>query len=223
MKELVIINHNGVNTTDSRNVAEMVGKNHKELMRDIRTYLNVISTSAKLRPLDFFIENTYKDKKGEIRPCYLLTKQGCEMVANKMTGEKGILFTAEYVQAFNNMEQQINLQLLNEMKLLKTKVDNLEKLLNQPQSQVKSPEQILLNFLYETYNIQPSDRLDKIKIDATEFIQYTKHKKYHHSDLIVILANRNIIMTTPWRGCVDENNKMIINFRNLCESYKMTF
>ena len=76
-------------------------------MRDIQGYIKVISTNPKLDSLNFFIENTYKDGKGEIRPCYLLTKQGCEMVANKMTGEKGILFTAEYVQAFNKMEQHI--------------------------------------------------------------------------------------------------------------------
>ena len=76
-------------------------------MRDIKVYISAISTNPKLDSLDFFIESTYKDGKGEIRPCYLLTKQGCEMVANKMTGEKGILFTAEYVQAFNKMEQYI--------------------------------------------------------------------------------------------------------------------
>ena len=37
-------------------------------------------------------------------PCYLLSKMGCEMVANKLTGEKGILFTAAYVKRFNEME-----------------------------------------------------------------------------------------------------------------------
>ena len=30
------------------------------------------------------------------------------MVANKMTGQKGVLFTAKYVQAFNKMEGYIN-------------------------------------------------------------------------------------------------------------------
>lgn len=36
----------------------------------------------------------------------MLTKKGCEMVANKLTGEKGVIFTAMYVEAFNKMEQQ---------------------------------------------------------------------------------------------------------------------
>ena len=89
---------------DSRQVAEMVGKEHKNLIRDIRGYIDVL-TSANLRPLDFFIETTYQDAKGEIRPYYLLTKKGCELVANKLTGEKGVLFTAAYVNKFNEMEQ----------------------------------------------------------------------------------------------------------------------
>jgi hypothetical protein len=38
-------------------------------------------------------------------PCFLLTKMGCEMVANKLTGEKGVLFTAAYVIEFNRMER----------------------------------------------------------------------------------------------------------------------
>lgn len=90
---------------DSRDVAEMVGMRHADLMRNIDHYIEVISTNAKLRSLDFFIESTYKDKKGEARKRYDITKKGCEMVANKLTGEKGILFTAEYVERFNQMEE----------------------------------------------------------------------------------------------------------------------
>ena len=93
-------------TLDSREVAEMVGMRHADLMRNIDHYIEVISTNAKLRSLDFFVESTYKDKKGEARKRYDITKKGCEMVANKLTGEKGILFTAEYVERFNQMEQE---------------------------------------------------------------------------------------------------------------------
>lgn len=100
-------------TINSREVAEMVGKRHSDLLRDIDGYISVISANAKLRSLDFFIESTYLDKQNKQRPCYELTKQGCEFVANKLTGEKGILFTAAYVQKFNMMEQS---QVLPELK-----------------------------------------------------------------------------------------------------------
>ena len=94
-------------TLDSREVAEMVGKRHANLIRDIENYISVISTNSDLSSLDFFIERTYKDKKGESRKRYDSTEKGCEMVANMLTGEKGILFTAEYVERFNAMEKTI--------------------------------------------------------------------------------------------------------------------
>ena len=89
---------------DSREVAEMVGKAHGHLCRDIAKYVTVISTNPELDSLKFFVERNYVDGKGETRKRYDITKQGCEMVANKLTGEKGILFTAEYVKRFNEME-----------------------------------------------------------------------------------------------------------------------
>ena len=107
MKELKVFDFNGKNVIDSRLVAEMIGMQHKELLRKIRGYDEIL-LSAKLRSVDFFISSTYKDSTGRELPCYLLTKQGCEMIANKLTGEKGVLFTARYVEAFNKMEEVLN-------------------------------------------------------------------------------------------------------------------
>lgn len=52
---------------DSREVAEMVEKAHKELMRDIRRYCEQLNES-KIALVDFFTESTYKDGKGEQLP-----------------------------------------------------------------------------------------------------------------------------------------------------------
>lgn len=90
----------------SLEVAEMVGKEHKELLRDIRRYSQQFNES-KIALVDFFIESTYKDGKGEIRPCYLVTKKGCEFIANKLTGVKGTAFTAKYINRFHEMEDQL--------------------------------------------------------------------------------------------------------------------
>lgn len=46
---------------------------------------------------DFFIESTYTNSQNKEQPCYLLNKEGCELVANKMNGTKGILFTVAYL------------------------------------------------------------------------------------------------------------------------------
>ncbi|MEC2307801.1 Rha family transcriptional regulator [Bacillus atrophaeus] len=85
----------------------MVEKRHADLVRSIEGYLGVLGQNAKLRSDDFFIESTYQAGTGKPYKHYLLTKQGCEMVANKMTGEKGILFTAAYVNQFNQMERHL--------------------------------------------------------------------------------------------------------------------
>lgn len=109
MKELQVFNSNGKDVVDSREVAEMVERNHKDLLRDIRNYTGILEKSAerKIAPSDFFIPHTYRDSMGRTLPCYLLTKKGCDMVANKMTGEKGVLFTAAYVTAFEKMREKI--------------------------------------------------------------------------------------------------------------------
>ncbi|MCK8097994.1 Rha family transcriptional regulator [Bacillus sp. 2CMS4F] len=104
---LNLIESNGQYLMDSRDVAEYIDKRHDHLLRDIKKYIDVISTNPNLGALDFFVPSTYQDNKGQIRPHYLLTKKGCEMVANKMTGEKGVLFTAEYVTRFNEMEHHL--------------------------------------------------------------------------------------------------------------------
>ncbi len=110
MSTLQVVNHNGVNVISSVEVAAMVGKEHSHLMRDIRNYISVLGES-NFGLANFFIEGTYKDKQSKDRPCFYLTKKGCDMVANKMTGEKGILFTATYVEKFHEMEKVVTQQL----------------------------------------------------------------------------------------------------------------
>lgn len=97
-------------TLDSREVAEMVGKEHKNLMRDVRSYVNELA-ELKIEPGDFFRENTYLDKNKQERPCYDVTKKGCEFIAHKLTGIKGTEFTARYINRFHEMEDTIEKRL----------------------------------------------------------------------------------------------------------------
>ena len=93
-------------TLDSREVAEMIGKEHKNLMRDVRGYAAELN-QLKIEPVEFFRENEYKDGKGERRPCYDITKKGCEFIAHKLTGIRGTEFTARYINRFHDMEDTI--------------------------------------------------------------------------------------------------------------------
>lgn len=106
---LKIIKHENQLVIDSRQVAEMVGKEHAHLMRDIKGYETILSKNPNLDSQDFFISSSYKTEgNNKTYPCYLITKKGCDMVANKMTGEKGVLFTANYIEKFYEMEQQLH-------------------------------------------------------------------------------------------------------------------
>jgi len=105
MNELQIVNFNGVEAVDSRDIAVMVERDHKELLKSIRLYVQYLA-GGEIPPGDFFVENTYLDANGQERPNYLITKKGCDLIANKMTGKKGVLFTAAYVSAFERMRKQ---------------------------------------------------------------------------------------------------------------------
>lgn len=94
-------------TLDSREVAKMLPKRHTDLLRDIATYSKYLSdfNERNFALVDFFQESSYQDSKGEIRKCYLITKKGCEFIAHKMTGRKGAIFTATYINRFHEMEE----------------------------------------------------------------------------------------------------------------------
>ena len=99
---------------DSREVAEMLGKSHSAVLKDIqgssdRKTVGIIPTLLKSNfdLSKYFIESSYKDQSGKSNKCYLCTKMGCELLGNKQQGEKGILFTAKYVERFNEMERKL--------------------------------------------------------------------------------------------------------------------
>lgn len=96
-------------TLDSREVAKMLPKRHADLLRDIATYSKYLSdfNERNFALVDFFQESSYQDSKGEKRKCYLITKKGCEFIAHKMTGKKGALFTATYINRFHEMEEAL--------------------------------------------------------------------------------------------------------------------
>lgn len=61
MNELRVFNFNDAEVVDSRDVAEWTDRNHKDLLRDIRGYIEVMEKSdeisqRKIAPSDFFID-----------------------------------------------------------------------------------------------------------------------------------------------------------------------
>lgn len=76
----------GVPVVDSREVAEMIGRPHWQLLRTIDTMIRHL-TDNKIVVSEFFLSATYIDETGRTLPRYNCTRKGCDMVANKQIGE----------------------------------------------------------------------------------------------------------------------------------------
>lgn len=144
-------------TLDSREVAKMIGKEHKAVMRDIRRYIKQINecniapvTEYSIESNDFFEESTYCDAKGEVRPCYKITRKGCEFIANKLTGIKGTEFTARYINRFHEMEDAITSEHnQNQAEYLARALLEARHMLDEKDKQIKALEQRTVTETYD--------------------------------------------------------------------------
>jgi Rha family phage regulatory protein len=78
-----IVNINKVQTITSLEIAELTGKQHFHLMRDIRKMEIAWEKVTQSK----FGCSTYKDATGRTLPCYVLTKTECLYIATKFNDE----------------------------------------------------------------------------------------------------------------------------------------
>lgn len=91
----------------SREVAKMLEfTRHNNFLQKIAK-INKSLTNSTFSSLDYWVESTYIDAKGERRKEYLVSKKGCELLAHKTTGKKGVLFTLKYMERFEAMEEEL--------------------------------------------------------------------------------------------------------------------
>ena len=153
-------------TLDSREVAEMVEKDHAMLLRDLRRYEKQF-TECKIAVSDFFLKSEYKDSTGRTLPCYRITKKGCEFIAHKLTGTKGTEFTARYINRFHEMENKIS-----EIAKPEVSTEQMEKLLGFMEKQQQFIEdqekfnQMVIKKLESTKRIQAHQNESDRKIFA---------------------------------------------------------
>ncbi|MFQ1864971.1 Rha family transcriptional regulator [Aeromonas veronii] len=100
-RELVIAKHGEVFTT-SRQVAELFGKEHRNVLRAIR----LLDCDEEFTALNFELTD-FIDKNGDPRPEYLMTKDGMVFLVMGFTGKKAAQFKLLYIRAFNWMAEQI--------------------------------------------------------------------------------------------------------------------
>ncbi|MGP1569024.1 MAG: Rha family transcriptional regulator [Peptoanaerobacter stomatis] len=164
MNNLDIFENKYITTLDSRQVSTMLGKEHSKLLRDIETY-TLYLTEAKIGLSDFFLKSQYTDSTGRTLPCYQITKKGCEFLAHKLTGQKGTIFTAKYINAFEKLQDTTNQNtnsiqdkqiiqmlvqtqnnMLSMIQALNTKIDNI----NQDTKMLKKPNKTKRKLLVQT-------------------------------------------------------------------------
>ena len=99
------------NTISSREVAEMIGIRHDHMLDKIDK-LNSILNNRNLGASKYWYETTYKQaRNGKECREYQVTKNGCELIAHKTEGEKGVEFTVRYMDRFEEMEKKLQKQL----------------------------------------------------------------------------------------------------------------
>lgn len=156
-------------TLTSMEVAEMIGKDHKNLVRDIRKYVKELS-QLNIEPSDFFVESTYLNDRGKEYPCFNITKMGCEFVSHKLTGIKGTEFTAKYINRFHDMEDKL--------------IEQSNPVL--PSNYIEALEQLLINAKENERLVKQNEEL-AIGIDRYQRFLCEKTQELKKSELAVKL------------------------------------
>ncbi len=177
-----IITTNKIETVTSMEVANMIGKEHKYLIRDIRRYTNQMN-QTKIAPVNFFTESTYIDAKGEERICFNVTRMGCEFIANKLTGQKGTEFTARYVNRFHELEEgNVTNALINALNSISESMTNMKDDINTRLTKLEeqSEQQPVIETTYKKpYNPWFVKMQPKYKL-LEEYFDITRGKLYHN-------------------------------------------
>lgn len=100
MNELVIMKDQQAVTT-SLQVAEVFGKNHRDVLRTIDDLKDVRNFTQ------MFSDGIEPDSYGRDRRIYYMNRDGFTLLAMGFTGKKALDFKLKYIEAFNNMEEVI--------------------------------------------------------------------------------------------------------------------
>ena len=102
MNDIVFCGDNGQLVTTSLKVAEVFGKEHNKVVRDIEN----LSCSENFN-LANFGEINHIDDKGRRYQAYSMTKDGFVFLVMGYRGAKAAQFKEAYIEAFNKMEKAI--------------------------------------------------------------------------------------------------------------------
>lgn len=88
--------------TTTIKVADVFGKNHKDVLKALRS----LKTSEKFNRSNFGLIE-YRDSRGRAKPAYEMTKNGFVMLAGSFQGEKAAAIWEAYIEAFDMMAEAL--------------------------------------------------------------------------------------------------------------------
>lgn len=100
--QLGLIVLDGKVVVGSRRVAANYDKEHKDVLRAIRTILEQVPEAQRN-----FAQSSYTNEQGREMPEYVMDRQGFSMLVMGFTGEQARRFTYKYTQAFEEMAAQL--------------------------------------------------------------------------------------------------------------------
>lgn len=109
MNTLVELVNNEI-VTSSRRVAEVFGKEHKDVLESVRNILTSENSYVKAENsalTGMFHKSTYKAGTGKDYPEYLMNRDGFSLLVMGFTGAKALEWKLKYISAFKAMEKQI--------------------------------------------------------------------------------------------------------------------
>lgn len=122
MDEIKLLNQDGKVVVSSRVIAQDFRKRHADVIRAIEEYL----TDVEVRSLNYFIESSYIDSKGESRKEYLMTRDGFSLLVMGFKGKEALQWKLKYIEAFNKMEELIKTQQLQVNKKTTITIDHFK-------------------------------------------------------------------------------------------------
>ncbi len=106
MNEIVYRGESNQPLTNSKLVAEVFGKEHRNVVRDIKNLIEGGVLKNEQTPM--FKETTYVNEQNkQSYPMFIMNQDGFTLLAMGFNGKKAMEFKLKYIEAFNAMKRQI--------------------------------------------------------------------------------------------------------------------
>ncbi|WP_339218918.1 Rha family transcriptional regulator [Paenibacillus sp. FSL H8-0332] len=101
----MVIEQNGKAVTDSLKIAEVFGKDHDKVIRDIRN----LDCSEEFSTANFG-ESNYVSERGRTYTKYFITHDGFTFLVMGYNGKDAAMYKESYIREFNHMRDQLALK-----------------------------------------------------------------------------------------------------------------